>query len=312
MRDNGGELPSKAIPLIKVPGLVLVPSSGSKCVACGVVVSEGCTNVPYYARLELLLDHKLLLPPVSNCRICNDHLNGQHLKDNLAITSNFQVEDDSEAAVPSKMATDVILDLIEGLSHFKNLARLHFDDEATMNDEDYRVWTGWTKAQFASFLLYLKEAKMRNTGVRSLPESLAIFWIKLKADLSYSQIASLLGVKDENLESGRLRVRDAFLSVESALASYFVPSFLGPEHLTPEEAKAHNTVYSTAFFGDKATTIWDGTYLYTYRSENYAAGRKFYSMHKGRTLAKFMSIVLPDGYVLDTIGPFASNGDNQQ
>ena len=35
-----------------------------------------------------------------------------------------------------------------------------------------------------------------------------------------------------------------------------------------------------------------------------------FSMHKHRPLVKFMSIVLPDGYVLDTIGSFYSNGAN--
>ena len=36
--------------------------------------------------------------------------------------------------------------------------------------------------------------------------------------------------------------------------------------------------------------------------------RKTYSGHKSRQLIKFMCIVLPDGYVLDTIGHFMSDG----
>ena len=80
--------------------------------------------------------------------------------------------------------------------------------------------------------------------------------------------------------------------------------------MSPKEAKKHNTVYSKAFFGDLPTTIWDGTYLYTYKSSNYSSGRKGFSSHKHRPLVKFMSIVLPDGYVLETIGPFYSNGHN--
>jgi len=38
--------------------------------------------------------------------------------------------------------------------------------------------------------------------------------------------------------------------------------------------------------------------------------RKTFSMHKHRPLIKFMSIVLPDGYVLDAIGPYFSDGRN--
>jgi len=51
---------------------------------------------------------------------------------------------------------------------------------------------------------------------------------------------------------------------------FFVPHHLGIDHLTPEEAKNHNTTFSTTFFGDKTTTIWDGTYLYLNKSSNYA------------------------------------------
>lgn len=36
--------------------------------------------------------------------------------------------------------------------------------------------------------------------------------------------------------------------------------------------------------------------------------RKTYAVHKSRQLIKFMSIVLLDGYILDTIGPFLSDG----
>ena len=39
-------------------------------------------------------------------------------------------------------------------------------------------------------------------------------------------------------------------------------------------------------------------------------GRRTYSGHKHRPLVKFMSIVLPDGYVLDTLGPYFRDGKN--
>jgi len=37
---------------------------------------------------------------------------------------------------------------------------------------------------------------------------------------------------------------------------------------------------------------------------------KSFSMHKHRPLTKFMSIILPDGYCLETIDPFYSIGAN--
>ena len=258
-RENGGYLPRNAFaprsalaPVdapVTVPGLVRVPSSGSKCVVCGATVAAGFTVVPTKARFELLLDHHLLLPPDSNCRMCQEHLNGEHLRKDLVITSNCQVDDDSEAMLTTDQAGNTIVDLVEAMRFYRDLAHLNFDDEAMMSDEDYHTWTGWTKEQFTSFVVYLQKARMRSSTNRTLRESLAVFWIKIKADLSFSQIASLLGIKEGNLESGRLRARDAFTSVREALAIHFVPCFLGPDHLTPDQAKAHNTIYSTKFFG---------------------------------------------------------------
>jgi len=56
--------------------------------------------------------------------------------------------------------------------------------------------------------------------------------------------------------------------------------------------------------------IWDGTYLYIQKTGDYAMGRKSYSGHKKRPLVKFMSLVFPDGTVFDVLGPFFSNGAN--
>lgn len=232
------------------------------------------------------------------------------MKGDLVITGNLQYDPEAveEGRLTLENASKVIADLIYAMGTYRKKATLDFEDPHAMDDEDYKLWTGWTKDQFALFLPYLKENGMRETQTRTLRESLAMFWIKLKTDLSFSHIATLFGLGAT--EAGRLRVSGAFKSVEDALYKHMVPCFLGPSHLTPDEAKKHNTAYSRAFFGDRPTTIWDGTYLYLQRSSNYTLARKLYSMQKSQNLTKFMSIVLPDGYVLDTIGPFFSNANN--
>jgi len=262
--------------------------------------------------MELLLDHCLLVPTDDNCRICVAHLDGDHLIKGLEVTRTFLKDaddpDDQQATLDPLEAATVIEDLIHAVRTYRSMSHLSFDNEGALNDEEYQLWTGWTKDQFNSFLQHLQG--MRNSKQRSIRTSLAIFWIKLKTDLSFGHIASLLGIKRGDSEAGRLIAAEAFHAVENLLAANFVQLHLGPAHMTPEEAKKHNTVYSRTFFGERSQTIWDGTYLYTYKSSNYAINRKFYSMHKHRPLAKFMSIVLPDGYVLETIGPFFSDGKN--
>ena len=160
-------------------------------------------------------------------------------------------------------ASRVIKDVLESLRIFRKGDHLNFEDENAMSDDDYRLWTGWTKEQFREMLPSLP--KLRNSSNRTVRTALAIFWIKLKTDLSFSQIGSLLGIHRDNAENGRLTTSKTIDSVTKDLVEHFVPPNLGPNHLTPQQAKSHNTEYSKTFFGNFPTTIWDGTYLYIQR-----------------------------------------------
>ena len=59
--------------------------------------------------------------------------------------------------------------------------------------------------------------------------------------------------------------------------------------------------------GNKVTLILDGTYIYIPKSSDHKVQKSSYSGQKKRNWVKFMSSVLPDGYVLDIIGPFYDN-----
>jgi len=246
------------------------------------------------------MDHELLILPSNNCRICSNHLDGSHLKAEIKITRVYN----TPCQLNEKQAADIITDLIKGMAEFRDGTRMDFE---SMGDANYKLWTGFTRKEFEVMLdkLYF----VKKSPKRSKRNALAMFWIKLKTDLSFSQIASLFGMEDPRT-LGRQIVSDAFDSVSDNLFAYFVPSHLGVNHLTPEQAQAHNTVYSKVFFGDVTTTIWDGTYLYLVKSLNYSKSRKIWCVYKHRHLIKFMSIVLPDGYILDMLGPFYSDGKN--
>jgi len=278
-------------------------NSGSSCLVCGKEVDRSCCSVPYYARMELLLDFNILIGPNKNCRICKAHLQGEHLKEDLVIERKFPSQD---AFISWEEAGEFFKDLVEGMRSFRKRAALNFDD-GSMTDDDYQLWTGWTRQEFLSFLPYLKG--MRESSNRSLESALGIFWVKTKTNLSFSQVASLLGLRDPR-NDGRIIVSKTFIAVTERLQKNFVPLYLGTNHLSPQESKTHSTVYSKSIFGDEPTTIWDGTYIYIDKSSNYEMSRKSFSGHKHRPLLKFMSICFPDGYVLDTIGPFFSNGKN--
>ena len=75
-------------------------------------------------------------------------------------------------------------------------------------------------------------------------------------------------------------------------------------HLTRTQALDHHTAYSQALFGYQLSVIWDGTYIYCNKSNDHRLQRLTYSGQKSRHLMKMMSLVLPDGYILEFIGPF--------
>ncbi|CAF1202563.1 unnamed protein product [Adineta ricciae] len=77
------------------------------------------------------------------------------------------------------------------------------------------------------------------------------------------------------------------------MLTYFVPNHLGIGHITRDEAKDHNTAYTK-----------DGTYFYCGKSSANTVNRSMYSGQEKRCLIKFMSLVSPTDYILDTIGPF--------
>ena len=91
------------------------------------------------------------------------------------------------------------------------------------------------------------------------------------------------------------------------LSQHFVPKYLGVNHLSRNQAWKHNTSFTLEFFGDNVTVIWDGTFIYTGKSSANSTNRATYSGQKHRHFLKFMSLVLPDDYELNTICPFRGN-----
>ena len=133
--------------------------------------------------------------------------------------------------------------------------------------------------------------------------ALAMFWIKLKTNLSFKQIGFLFNISGDG-ENRRKVVSRSFDSVCQVLTDVLVPKYLRISHLSRSEAIDHNTSFSNEFFGEKVTIIWDGTYFYAGKASSHEFQRATYSGQKKRHLVKFMSLCLADGYCLDTLGPF--------
>ncbi|CAF4476634.1 unnamed protein product [Rotaria socialis] len=150
---------------------------------------------------------------------------------------------------------------------------------------------------------------MRTSTYRTPFEAVCLFWVKLKTNLSFRQIGTLFKIttSEDNI---RRRVEDTLHAATTYLNNTIVSNNLGVAHLTRIEALAHHTSYSGIFFGDQLSMMWDGTYVYCYKSNDHVLQRECYSGHKSRHLVKMMSLVLPDGYVLDLIEPFSGKSND--
>lgn len=213
-------------------------SGHKKCVFCGKSVTSEMQLMPRSARLDVLLLHRVFVPHGVRC--CSSHLiNGTR----LCLDQAFNLKDRSR--IPTSLSSGDVRDLLDDFSSLFNelqfSPRLDFDDPFLTN-EDYEAWTGWSNAQF-DLIFDEVSSFLRTSENRTTRNAMAIFWIKLKTNLSFRQIGSLFNINGDS-EKRRLCAAKAFDSVRNLLIEYFVPNHLGIGHMPIEDTKAHNTAYS--------------------------------------------------------------------
>ncbi|KAK3109143.1 hypothetical protein FSP39_023866 [Pinctada imbricata] len=295
MRENVGMSDEKQT---KLEGMSLI-TTHSRCIICKQPVTKDCTVIPSNAKVDLIINYHICAGPKT--RICKSHLQGSRLKSPLDVCKSTSKQN----CLLDKEKSDLLLkELLSFLRSEHDSPRLNFDDPL-LSDNDFLVWTGWTKEQFEHML---RHVTLRDSTNRSSVNALAIFWIKLRTNLSYREIAVLFNISSDY--NGLMSISRTLHSVAAQLNTNFVPSYLGIKHISREEAISHMTVFSNVLFENKLSVVWDGTYYYIEKSGDYSFSRRSYSGQKKRPLLKFMSIVFPDGYVVDSIGPYLSDGRN--
>ena len=267
----------------------------SRCVICRTPVTTGTTALPRPAQLQLLIHHHLVADPAS--RVCLSHLHeNNYLKDIEELDLGRRKPKDT--ALDKADSDKLLLDLLGFIHSHNGTPRLDFQ---ALPESDYPVWTGWDKTSFDNMLSYVS---LHTSSNRDSREGLGMFWVKLKTGLSYEQIASLFGIAHKS------RVSCTIAKVSDQLDVRFVPQHLGPGHINHDEAaETHSSAYTRIFWGGShAVLLWDGTYFYTWKSSDNELNRKTYSGYKHRHLLKTMSLVFPDGHILDALGPYPADG----
>lgn len=214
-------------------------SGGHKiCIICRTEVKAGVTVMPNSARLDLFLIHRIFAPHGSRC--CRTHLFDNNRLKPIENIDNINRSNSPASFSPEAMRT-LMNDVFSLFDELRSSPRLDFEDPMLTNDE-YLMWTGWSKEQFDMLFDQLSSA-IRSSSNRSSRNALAIFWIKLKTNLSFCQIGSLFNFPGDS-DAKRLRVGDAFDAVRESLMKIFVPKYLGIGHITQLDTFDHNTAYS--------------------------------------------------------------------
>lgn len=265
------------------------------CVVCNKKV-DSLKNIPVEGRCRFLVDNGFLIPKGARC--CPKHLNGDVLKPDVLILPHTE---------ESLLDSDEIKELFDGLRKIGARRGLDFDTPGVLKEDDYWRLTGVHIRDFNTILEIIQHG-LRTSSNRSTRTSLAIFLMKLRTGLSHHVLSTLFAVP-------RDVIRRSIHSVREAMMEKFVPLYLGYDHLTREEVEEkHTRPLAKELFGtdggDIVIVVADGTYIYIQKSSNYQFQRRSFSMHKGRPLVKPMMIVTTTGYILEVLGPFYADGQN--
>lgn len=240
----------------------------SKCVV------PNCTNaykkISDALRQRWLLEFKIYI--CKNTRCCQAHLNDSNLVNMIPKTSMF---------TPQQQRDLISLrDIAENLN-------------TSIWPTQCKEWSGLTKDEV---LIILSELPSLASN-RKKEVILFSYLVKLRTGETDKRIAVLLKVKER-------RVNKYFALARAAIKTDFVPNHLGFGHVDRNQLLTHHTATSKVLFGNNVVLIWDGTYLYIQKSQNYDFQRKTYSMQKHRCLVKPMMVVTPDEYIVEVYSSF--------
>lgn len=185
---------------------------------------------------------------------------------------------------------------------------LNFDDLTCFTSGNYYVLTGLNRVNFDDLCSQIPSSTLRSTQNRSARSAITCLLIKLTLGISNQVLATLFSFKDKRTVSQIVH------SARKVLIEYFVPNFLGFEHIKRRDViDLHTRPLASELLADRpnrAILILDGTYIYFQKSANNLLQRLTYSIHKGRLLIKPMLITTTTGYIVACMGPYFADYKN--
>lgn len=259
----------------------------NSCIFCDSV--HGRCRIPKHLRVLALINYRIFI--YADSRSCE-----YHMKEN-------DFDEASVAALRVKklkftqMTGEEISQLIDDLREHSASAEL-IEDESNKKffseTEDVHVWTGLKKDQF----LQLAECIQRESeDERCL--ILGIYLMSLYGGLSQRQIAAFLTISQATV-SRYMHVCREFLN--ALFVSVNLDS-IDRKKVIAETTEIARVLHGVSKDEDKLITVWDGTYLYLNKSENFSFQRATYSGHKKKNYVKPMMCVTTNGFIVNVLGP---------
>lgn len=181
-----------------------------------------------------------------------------------------------------------------------DLARSARDRVPTVNI-DIANYTGLSIQQFEELLLLVPSLTTTTTSAVDAKNALLMLLIRFRKAATYEYIAKLFDVSTFKVSTNIKKARNA-------LNHDFVPNWLGFANLGRECLLQNTTMSARLLHGngnaDTVITIWDGTYIYVYKSSNYEFQKDTYNGQKKRNFLRPMVCVTTNGYIVDILGPF--------
>lgn len=169
-----------------------------------------------------------------------------------------------------------------------------------MLDFDIKHTTGLTDEQFDDLFNGLPSLQ-RNRSAEKARQTLLIYLMKLRTGNTNIEISNFFDIHQTT-------VRDKIQVARKCLTNDFVPRHL--YHRSRADLIQHTTSISTNLYrGDEdeiVALVWDGTYIYCEKSQNYAFQKATYSVQKKRNLVKVMMCVSTDGLIAGVYGPYSA------
>ena len=242
-------------------------------------------RVPLEARLKIFLERDIYVPEYT--KTCHHHLTtDNNILSALLPGLRFVNR-------PYVIPGQEIQAFFQGFKNKIQNSR-DFSNDMEFSDEEFKILTSLTKAQFHELFAYCGRVQDNNFFRYVNKKDVITFLCKLRQGLSDEFLRVIFHY------SPRQAVSMAIANVRKSLKEHFTPQNVGFEAITRQEyIDRHVTPFANELYNPepglpRAIACVDGTYSYIDKSSNFRALRQSFCLHKGRHLVKSALIVAPD------------------